>query len=65
MYFVKRMENLQGDGVVGIRKPEQMAESILIDASAVIGIELDLMNYNMVKRLQEYSRKRRSRTAQV
>lgn len=52
MYFVKRMENLQGDGVVGFRKPEQMAASIKSDASAVIGIELDLMNYNMVKRLR-------------
>ncbi len=52
MYFVKRMENLQGDGVVGIRKPEQMAASIKSDASAVIGIELDLMNYNMVGRLR-------------
>ena len=52
MYFVKRMENLQGDGVVGIRKPEQMAERIWIDASAVIGSELDLRNYNMGKRLQ-------------
>lgn len=52
IYFVKRMENLKGDGVVCIRKPEQMAESILLDTPVVLGMELDLMNYNMVKRLQ-------------
>lgn len=51
MYFVKRMENLRGDGVVNIRKPEQMAESILLDTPAVLGLELDLMSYNMAGRL--------------
>lgn len=51
MYFVKRMENLRGDGVVNIRKPEQMAESILLDTQAVLGLELDLMSYNMAGRL--------------
>ncbi len=52
MYFVKRMENLHGDGVVNIRKPEQMSESILHDSPAVIGMELDLMSYNMVERMR-------------
>lgn len=51
MYFVKRMENLRGDGVVNIRKPEQMAESILLDTPAVLGLELDLMSFNMAGRL--------------
>lgn len=51
VYFVKRMENLRGDGVVNIRKPEQMAESILLDTPAVLGLELDLMSYNMAGRL--------------
>lgn len=52
IYFVKRMENLHGDGVVNIRKPEQMAESILLDTPAVLGLELDLMSYNMAGRIR-------------
>ena len=49
MYFVKRMENLRGDGVVNIRKPEQMAESILLDTPAVLGLELDPTTFAEVK----------------
>lgn len=52
MYFVKRMENLHGDGVINIRKPEQMAESIMLDAPKTLGLELDLISYNGAERIR-------------
>lgn len=49
--FVKRPVEMQGDGVVEIRKPEQIAETIGLDAPAVLGLELQVSSYSTVKRL--------------
>lgn len=51
IYFVKRPSMLEGDGVVRIRKPEQMAESIGLSAPATLGLELDLISATMAQRL--------------
>jgi len=50
-FFVKRPVKMEGDGVVEIRKPEQIAETIVSDSPSVLGLELDLTPYSMVKRL--------------
>lgn len=51
IYFVKRPVMMEGDGVVEIRKPEQMAESIGMASPAKLGLELDVTSYSDVKRL--------------
>lgn len=53
MFFVKRPVKMEGDGVVAIRKPEQMAESIGLNVPESVGLELDVLPYAMVERLQK------------
>lgn len=52
VYFVRRPVELEGDGVVYIRKPEQMTESIGLGLPEAVGLELDLLPYNSVMRLR-------------
>lgn len=51
VFFVKRPVELTGDGIVYIRKPEEITESIGMSAPASIGIELDILPYSTVTRL--------------
>lgn len=51
IYFVKRPVELKGDGIVEIRKPEQIAESIGLNVPAVLGLELDVTAYTAAQRL--------------
>ncbi|MCM1483959.1 MAG: Xaa-Pro peptidase family protein [Muribaculaceae bacterium] len=52
LFFVRRPIGLEGDGVVYIHKPEQMAESIgALNIPARIAMELDVTPYSMVTRL--------------
>lgn len=50
--FVRRPVGLEGDGVVYIRKPEHMAESIGLDTPESLALELDITPYSMVERLK-------------
>lgn len=52
IYFVKRPVIMKGDGVVSIRKPEQIAESIGMVPPATIGLELATASYSKVERLR-------------
>lgn len=52
IYFVKRPVTMKGDGVVSIRKPEQIAESIGMVPPATIGLELATAAYSKVERLR-------------
>lgn len=52
IYFVKRPVTMRGDGVVSIRKPEQIAESIGMLPPATIGLELATASYSKVERLR-------------
>ncbi len=51
VYFVRRPVELEGDGIVYIRKPEEITESIGMSAPASIGLELDVTPYSTVTRL--------------
>lgn len=51
IFFVRRPVNLSGDGVVYIRKPEQIAESIGLAMPATVGLELDLLPWTAAGRL--------------
>ncbi|MCM1028974.1 MAG: Xaa-Pro peptidase family protein [Pseudoflavonifractor sp.] len=51
IFFVRRPVGLEGDGVVYIRKPEQMAESLGIVEFDTIGMELDLLPVTVARRL--------------
>ncbi len=53
VYFVRRPVGLGGDGVVYIRKPEQIAETIGLNLPARVGLEMDLLSYSMVMRLSK------------
>lgn len=53
VYFVRRPVELEGDGIVYIRKPEEITESIGISAPATIGLELDVTPYSAVTRLEK------------
>lgn len=53
IYFIRRPVGLAGDGVVYIRKPEQIAGTLGLDLPPVIGLELDLLSYAMVSRLSK------------
>lgn len=52
IYFVKRPVTMKGNGVVSIRKPEQIAESIGMLPPATIGLELATASYSKVERLR-------------
>lgn len=51
VYFVKRPVEMAGEGVVEIRKPEQIPDSTGIESPEVIGLEFDTVPYSMVSRL--------------
>lgn len=53
IYFVKRPNNLKGDFVVHISKPEKMAESLSLDMPAKLGLELDLMSWSEAERIKK------------
>lgn len=53
VYFVRRPVELDGDGVVYIRKPEEITESIGMSAPANIGLELDVLPYSTAVRLSK------------
>lgn len=51
IFFIRRPVGLEGDGVVYIRKPEQMAESLGLNMPQSLALELDITAYSTVKRL--------------
>ncbi len=51
IYFVRRPVELTGDGVVEIRKPEQIAETLGLNIPSTIGLELDVTAYSTIQRL--------------
>ncbi|MDE6371408.1 MAG: Xaa-Pro peptidase family protein, partial [Duncaniella sp.] len=51
IYFVRRPVELDGDGVVYIRKPEDITESVGMAPPATIGLEMDVLPYSTVTRL--------------
>ncbi|MDE6683995.1 MAG: Xaa-Pro peptidase family protein [Duncaniella sp.] len=51
LYFVRRPVEIDGDGVVYIRKPEEITGSIGISAPATIGLELDVTPYSTITRI--------------
>lgn len=53
IFFVRRPVGLEGDGVVYVRKPEEMAASIGLNMPHVIGLELDVTPYSTVERLKK------------
>lgn len=53
LWFVKRPVRMEGDGVVPIRKPEQMPQSIGLGTPETLGLELDTTPYALVKRLMD------------
>ncbi len=53
LYFIRRPVTLQGDGMVRISKPEQIAESIGLNLPGSIGLELDLLSYSMAERMKK------------
>lgn len=57
-YFVKRPNNLCGDNVIAIRKPEQMAEYIDRQPVGTIALELDSLSYSEGLRLKAISPER-------
>lgn len=50
--FVRRPVGLEGDGVVYIRKPEQITESLGLNIPATIGLELDTLAASAAERLR-------------
>lgn len=52
IFFVRRPIELEGDGVVYIRKPEQIAETIGLNVPATLGLELDITPYSAIQRLK-------------
>ena len=55
LWFVRRPVELEGDGVVYIRKPEEMASHIVAAGLAMprrLGLELDILSFNQAERLR-------------
>lgn len=52
LYFVKRPVNLSGDGVVEIRKPEDIPASLGLNIPPSVGLEADVTSYSAVERLK-------------
>lgn len=52
IFFVRRPIVLKGDGVVFIRKSEDMAQTIGLNVPENIGMELDLTDYSKIMRLK-------------
>lgn len=53
IFFIRRPIGLVGDGVVYIRKPEEMGQSINLSLPSSIALELDLLPYSAVERLRK------------
>lgn len=53
IYFVQRPVELQGDGVVYIRKPEQISETLGLNVPESLGLELDTLSYSSAERLKK------------
>ncbi|MCM1522013.1 MAG: Xaa-Pro peptidase family protein [Muribaculaceae bacterium] len=51
IFFVRRPVQLEGDGVVYIRKPEEMAQTIGLNVPKRLGYELDIVPYSSIERL--------------
>ena len=51
VFFIRRPVELEGDGIVYIRKPEDITGSIGMSTPDSIGIELDVLPYSTVTRL--------------
>ena len=45
IYFVRRPVELEGDGVVYIRKPEEIGQTVGLNVPEAIGLELDVLPY--------------------
>lgn len=55
LWFVRRPVEIEGDGVVYIRKPEDMASHIVAAGLAMprrLGLELDILSFNQAERLR-------------
>lgn len=55
LWFLRRPVELEGDGVVYIRKPEDMASHIVAAGLAMprrLGLELDILSFNQAERLR-------------
>lgn len=55
LWFVRRPVELEGDGVVYIRKPEDMVSHIVAAGLAMprrLGLELDILSFNQAERLR-------------
>ncbi len=53
VYFIKRPVELSGDNIVYIRKPENITETIGLNAPATIGLEMDVTSYSAIQRLSK------------
>lgn len=53
IFFIRRPVELEGDGIVYIRKPEEITASIGMSAPSSIGLELDVLPYSTVTRLEK------------
>lgn len=53
VFFIRRPVELEGDGIVYIRKPEDITGSIGMSTPDSIGIELDVLPYSTVTRLMK------------
>lgn len=53
IFFIRRPVGLTGDGIVYIRKPEEITASIGMSAPASIGLELDVLPYSSATRLSK------------
>lgn len=52
IYFVRRPVELEGDGVVYIRKPEEIGQTVGLNVPEAIGLELDVLPYSTAMRLK-------------
>ncbi|MDE6430068.1 MAG: Xaa-Pro peptidase family protein [Duncaniella sp.] len=53
IFFIRRPVELKGDGVVYIRKPEEIALTIGLNVPEAIGLELDVLPYSTAMRLKK------------
>ncbi len=53
IFFVRRPVKLEGDGVVYIRKPEDIVETLGLNVPSSIGLELDVIPYSTATRLKK------------
>lgn len=58
-YFVKRPNNLEGENVFFIRKPEQMSEIIASLPDGALALELDSLSYSEAERLAAVAHERK------